>query len=121
MDCFDTVSATVDVSGNDNLPRIPPARVGLGMALTNGPFSAHVDFMRVSNQEDAADLEFETDGYNDLRAYVGWDVEVGVMSVSVYLQGKNLTDDEQRKHTSVVKDLVPEPRRTIEAGVRIRY
>ena len=118
---FDTVSATVDVSGNDNLPRIPPARVGLGMALTNGPFSVHVDFMRVSNQENAAELEFETDGYNDLRAYVGWDVEVGIMSVSVYLQGRNLTDDEQRNHTSVVKDLVPEPGRTIEVGVRIRY
>ena len=118
---FDTVSAKVDVSGNDNLPRIPPARVGLGLALANGPISAHVDFMRVFNQEDAADLEFATDGYNDLRAHIGWDVEVGVMSVRVYLQGKNLTDDEQRKHTSVVKDLVPEPGRTIEAGVRIRF
>ncbi len=118
---FDTVSAKVDVSGNDNLPRIPPARAGLGIALTNGPISAHVDYMRIFSQEDAADLEFETDGYTDLRAYVGWDVNVGTMSVSVYLQGRNLTDDEQRKHTSVVKDLVPEPGRTIEAGVRIRY
>ena len=118
---FDTVSAKVDVSGNDNLPRIPPARAGLGMALTKGPISAHVDYMRVLIQEDAAELEFETDGYNDLRAYLGWDVEMGIMSVSVYLQGRNLTDDEQRKHTSVVKDLVPEPGRTIEAGVRIRY
>ena len=118
---FDTVSAQVDVSGNDNLPHIPPARAGLGMALAAGPISAHVDYMRVFSQKDAAELEFETDGYNDLRAYVGWDVEVGIMSVSVYLQGRNLTDDEQRKHTSVVKDLVPEPGRMIEAGVRIRY
>ena len=118
---FDTVSATVDVSGNDNLPRIPPARAGLGIALTNGPISAHVDYMRVFSQEDAADLELETDGYTDLRAYVDWDLNVGDMAVSVYLKGKNLTDDEQRKHTSVVKDLVPEPGRTIEAGVRIRF
>ena len=118
---FDTVSASVDVQGNDSLPRIPPARVGLGVALENGPISVHVDFMRVFSQEDAADLEFETDGYNDLRAYVGWDVEAGDMSFSVYLQGKNLTDDEQRKHTSLVKDLVPEPGRTIEAGVRVRF
>ena len=118
---FDTVSAKVDVSGNDNLPRIPPARVGLGMALAAGQISANVDYMRVFSQENAAELEFETDGYNDLRAYVGWDVEVGIMSVSVYLRGRNLTDDEQRNHTSVVKDLVPEPGRTIEAGVRIRF
>ena len=58
------------------------------MALGAGPISAHVDYMRVFSQEDAAELEFETDGYNDLRAYVGRDVEVGIMSVSVYLQGK---------------------------------
>ena len=118
---FDTVSASVDVGGNDHLPRIPPARVGLGVALEHGPVSVHVDFMRVFGQEEAAELEFETDGYNDLRAYVGWDVEAGDMAFSVYLQGKNLTDDEQRKHTSLVKDLVPEPGRTIEAGVRVRF
>ena len=118
---FDTVSASVDVRGNDSLPRIPPARVGVGMALENGPVSVHVDFMRVFSQEDAADLEFETDGYNDLRAYVDWDVQAGNLALSVYVQGKNLTDDEQRKHTSLVKDLVPEPGRTIEAGVRIRF
>ncbi|MDE0056180.1 MAG: TonB-dependent receptor [Gammaproteobacteria bacterium] len=118
---FDTVSAKVDVPGNDNLPRIPPARVGVGMAYTGGPISVHLDYMRVFSQDEAAELEFETDGYNDLRAYVGWDVEMGDMSVSLYLQGRNLTDDEQRKHTSVVKDLVPEPGRTVEAGVRIRY
>ena len=118
---FDTVSARVDMPGNDNLPRIPPARAGLGMALEDGPISAYLDYMRVFSQEDAAELEFETDGYNDLRVYVGWDLEMGAMSVSVYLQGRNLTDAEQRKHTSVVKDLAPEPGRTIEAGVRIRY
>lgn len=118
---FDTVSASVDLRGNDNLPRIPPARAGLGVALENGPISVHVDFMRVFSQEEAAELEFETDGYNDLRAYVGWDAEAGDMVFSVYLQGKNLTDDEQRKHTSLVKDLVPEPGRTIEAGVRVRF
>ena len=118
---FDAVSASVDVPGNDNLPRIPPARVGVGAALENGPISVHVDFMRVFSQEEAAHLELETDGYNDLRAYVGWDVQAGDLSLSVYLQGKNLTDDEQRKHTSLVKDLVPEPGRTVEAGVRIRF
>ena len=118
---FDTVSASVDVSGNDNLPRIPPARAGLGVALENGPISVQVDFMRVFSQEDAPELDLETDGYNDLRAYVGWDVQAGNLALSMYLRGKNLTDDEQRKHTSLVKDLAPEPGRMIEAGVRIQF
>ena len=90
------------------------------MAFTKGPLSAHLDYMRVFSQDEAADLEFETDGYNDLRAYVGWDVIMGDMSVGLYLQGRNLTDDEQRKHTSIMKDLVPEPGRAVEAGDRVR-
>ena len=46
---------------------------------------------------------------------------MGDTSFRVFLQGRNLTDDEQRLHTSIVKDLVPQPGRTIEAGIRIAF
>ena len=110
------------MSGNDNLPRIPPARVGLGMALAAGTY------LRECRLHGASSARRMRPSWSSKRTAtttcgrtVGWDVEVGIMSVSVYLRGRNLTDDEQRNHTSVVKDLVPEPGRTIEAGVRIRY
>ena len=41
--------------------------------------------------------------------------------LTVFVQGKNLTDDEQRLHTSFIKDFAPEPGRTIEAGVRLSF
>lgn len=118
---FDTVSAEIDVDGNDNLPRIPPDRAGLGLELIVGRFAANLDYIHAFKQHDIADLELETDAYDDLRAYVGWDITRGAAAISVFVQGRNLTDAQQRKHTSFVKDLLPEPGRTVEAGVRVRF
>ena len=118
---FDTVSAQLDVSGNDNLARMPPNRFGLGLSLTAGAFSASLDYIRVSRQSDVADFELEADAYNDLRAYLGWEYEAGDVLTQVFLRGRNLTGDEQRQHTSPVKDFAPNPDRTIEAGVRTRF
>ncbi len=118
---FDTVSVTLDITGNDNLPNIPPRRAGLGLALTSGKFNFNLDYIHAFKQTDVANLELETDAYYDLRAYLGWKTVKGRTMVNFFLQGRNLTDAEQRQHTSIIKDLVPEPGRTIEAGVRISF
>ena len=119
---FDTVAAELDVSGNDNPPLIPPERLGLGLALNWGSFNANLDYIHAFKQNDAADFELATDAYDDLRAYLGWYTEWGsAVAVTIFLQGRNLTDDEQRRHTSILKDLAPAPGRTIEAGVRVVF
>ena len=100
---------------------MPPNRFGLGLSLTAGAFSASLDYIRVSRQSDVADFELEADAYNDLRAYLGWEYEAGGVLTQVFLRGRNLTGDEQRQHTSPVKDFAPNPDRTIEAGVRTRF
>ena len=74
---FDTVSAELDVSGNDSLPLIPPDRAGIGMEYTAGAFSASLDYSRVSEQNSVAVFELPTDGYDDLRAYVRYGIERG--------------------------------------------
>ena len=118
---FDAVSAELDISGNDNLPNIPPRRAGIGLELSWGAFSANLDYARVSDQDDVADHELSTDGYDDLRAYLSYEIERGGTVTRVFARGRNLTGAEQRKHTSIVKDLAPEPDRMIEAGVRFRF
>ena len=77
--------------------------------------------MRASGQDDVADFELPTDPYDDLRARGAWRFRPGGTTVDLFLAGRNLTDDEQRLHTSVVKDLAPQPGRTIEAGLRARF
>ena len=118
---FDTVSAELDVSGNDNIPLLPPDRAGIGLAFTSGAFSASLDYVRSSDQNSVTEYELPTEGYGDLRAYVRYGIERGGTLTELYLRGRNLTGEEQRHHTSIVKDLAPAPDRTIEAGLRVRF
>ncbi len=118
---FDTVSAQIDGGEEDNPPRLPPERLGLGATLTDGPLTATLDYVRTFRQNEIAPYELVTDGYDDLRAHLSWDVEIEDAAISLFIQGRNLTDDEQRHHTSFAKDVAPAPGRTIEAGLRLRF
>lgn len=123
---YDAVSAEIDTAeidtaGNDNPPRLPPHRFGFGTELDNRSFSASMHYMRVFEQNDVASYELPTDAYNDLRAQLAWNVETSQAKVKLFIQGRNLTDAEQRHHTSFVKDLAPAPGRTLEAGLRVAF
>ena len=118
---FDAVSPTLDISGNDNVPLIPPDRIGLNLEFTSDRLRANVEYIRASEQDNVAVLELPSDSYADLRARIAWRVRPGDRTVDLFLAGRNLTNDEQRLHTSVVKDLAPQPGRTIEAGMRLRF
>ena len=118
---FDNVTAELDVAGNGNVPLLPPDRVGVGLELTMGAFRANLDYARFSKQNSVTEHELPTEAYGDLRAHLSYGIERGGALTELYLRGKNLTDDEQRHHTSIVKDLAPAPGRTIEAGLRVRF
>ena len=116
---YEFVNAELDTRGNDNIPRIPPHRWGLGAELLLGKLTAKLNFRRYAEQDDVTDAELPTDSYEDLRAYVGFKFDAGPTEATIFLQGRNLTDDEQRHHSSFIKDFAPAPGRTIEAGVRV--
>ena len=118
---FDTVSASLDVSGNDHLPRLPPSRVGFGLELNRGSFSAALDYLRAFEQDETVAHELPTDGYHDLRVFMAWDLGIVGNSARIFLQGRNLTDEEQRQHTSYIKEFAPLPGRTLELGVRMTF
>jgi iron complex outermembrane recepter protein len=118
---FDTVSAKLGVTGDDDIPRLPPTRYGIGLSGQWGMVRANVDYLRARAQKDVAEFELPTASYDDLRAYLGADLPVGGAELTVFVQGRNLTDDEQRQHSSFIKDLAPLPGRTVEAGIRARF
>ena len=118
---FDTVSAEFDVSGNDRLHHMPPDRVGAFVRFDAARLTVNVDYVHAFEQDDTGGFELPSDAYDDLRVRASWEIEVGDTTFELYAQGRNLTDDEQRKHTSLVKDLVPEPGRTVEGGVCIAF
>jgi len=116
---FDYVNAALDVDGNDNVPRLPPWRVGVGAELRWAWLTANVDYLYSHKQDNVAEFELPTKDFEDLRVYLSTRLNRGASAFEVFLQGRNLTDDDQRYHTSFIKDYAPQPGRTFEAGVRM--
>lgn len=116
---FDTVEAELAKGANRDLPRIPPSRWWLGAMTSWGAIEADVKWRRVSDQTAVAPSELATDGYDDLRAHIGYRIDLRSATLEVFLNGRNLTDDEQRLHTSFIGQFAPMPGRTIEVGLRL--
>ena len=95
----DAVAAHVDTHGNDRLPRLPPSRLGVGLTIERGRYDAKLDYLHTFEQDEPADFELPTDAYGDLRLHVGADYVFGNARVRLFLQGRNLTDEEQRDTT----------------------
>jgi len=120
---FDYVRGEVDSNSgaDENLPRIPASRAGVGLSWKSKQWSLRADYLRVDNQRRAATFELPTEGYDDLSVFVQRKVNVAANEVSVFFHGRNLTDDEQRYHGSIVKDFAPAPGRRLEIGVRLDF
>lgn len=118
---FDSVRAQLNSGNNRNLPRIPPQRWRLGALFDLDSLQAEISWRRVSDQEKVGIAELPTEGYDDLRLHIGYSLDVGKNPIQLFLSGRNLTDDEQRLHTSFIKDLAPQLGRTIEAGVQMQF
>ena len=118
---YDAVRARLDSGANRNLPRIPPSRWKIGALVEARDLSAEVTFSRTSAQNDVAAAELPTESFDDLRVHLSYGLSLGDSDLQLFLTGRNLTDDEQRYHTSFIKDLAPQPGRTIEAGVTLHF
>ncbi|MGQ0619052.1 MAG: TonB-dependent receptor [Panacagrimonas sp.] len=115
----DRVRARRD-SGGD-LPRITPARFGTGLDARAGALRAGLNLTRVDGQDRVASLETETDGYTLLSADLAYTLGVGGGTTTLYLRGRNLLDEEARRHTSFLKDFAPLPGASLIVGVNLRF
>lgn len=116
----DTVRARRDDGGN--LPRIPAARVGASLSWKGDAWRGELGAVHTSMQDDTDVFETPTDGYTLVNANLTYrflDSDRGHWEA--FLQGNNLTDQEARLATSVVKDLVPLPGRNVAAGFRVFF
>jgi len=123
---FDLVNASLDKSDvqglvNRNLPRIPARRIGLGLAWTDLQWKYSLDATRVSAQSDTAEFELPTAAYYDIGVSINRFVELGDKQFNIFLHGRNLSNQEQRHHTSIVKDFAPAPGRRFEIGLRLKF
>jgi iron complex outermembrane receptor protein len=110
------------LSDGTALPRITPQRVGLGLNYGTGPWQFAINATRVSAQTRVAPLETTTDGYTKVDLSAQWLAKLAAGSqMSLYAQLRNATDATIRLHPSTLKDSVPQPGRTLLAGVRLNW
>ena len=112
-----------DLTGEkDNLPRIPPGRIGVRYALAGGRTSADVEYSHTFTQDRVASYETRTSGYDNLSATFAQRFDVGATkAIELYVRGINLTNQLAFAHTSFVKNQSPLRGRSIAIGVRHRF
>ncbi|MEX2488405.1 MAG: TonB-dependent receptor [Pseudomonadales bacterium] len=77
------------------------------------------DVVRFGEQDKTAAGELPTDSYTMVGAEASYAIED--QGLYLFLRGSNLTDEDARQHTSPLKDTVPLPGRSIQAGVRWQF
>jgi iron complex outermembrane receptor protein len=112
----------------DDLPQIPPWRVGAELRYARESWSAGVAAHRFADQDRVAANELPTDGYTMLGADATWRIALrgeadggGARELLMYLRADNLLDEDARRHTSPLKEFAPLPGRALGAGVRLQF
>lgn len=107
---------------DSNVPRIPPARIGLGAEWDLNSWAANVIWINASSQTRIAEYETPTPGYNLLNAEASYlfGAEDNAQW-EVYLKGHNLLNEDIRNSTSFLKDQAPQIGRNFILGLRVRY
>jgi iron complex outermembrane receptor protein len=112
----DFVRAELDSGGN--LPLIPPMTVNAGIEGEMNGVTGRIQAQYAAKQDDSASFERPTDSYTTLDARLGFDIADGVHLI---LEGKNLTDEEVRLHTSPLKEIAPMSGRSFRVAVRADF
>lgn len=102
----------------DNLPRIPPLRIGTEFNYTGEKFSASLTAQRYFSQNKVANNETSTAGYTMVDANVNYYIDNIGDDFVVFLKVDNITDVDARVHSSFLKDIAPLPARSVSLGVR---
>mgnify|MGYP000431893615 CR=1 FL=1 len=111
-----------ELNGGSNVPRIPPLRIGSGLEWHKARWSAGFAAVRYSPQDDISALETATDGYTDINLHAEYAVPLPAdRELQVFARGYNLGDEEQRRHTSFLKDSVPAPGIGAQIGLRVSF
>lgn len=116
----DFVHAENRKTGED-LPQMPPLRVTPSLMWRKGNFAAKLEGTWAAHQDRHADYELPTNSYFLINASLSYDLKLGDTTSTLYVKGLNLTDEEVRYSTSVLKDIAPAAGRGVLVGLRTEF
>jgi len=116
---YDFVRARFE--GGDNVPRIPPHRLGAGLYYRDLAWRASLSALHAFRQNDVFSLDVRdtpTSSYTMVNAELAYSFKTtGAVGdpteMTIGIRGENLLDDDVRNHVSFKKDEVLQPGRTI--------
>jgi len=110
------------LTGSDNLPRMPPGRLGGRIDARHEGFSGFVQFYHVFAQGHVAPLESGTPGYNMLNAGIAWSGQFNPINTwQVFLRANNLLNERAVMHTSFIKNAAPLSGLNVTVGTRFTF
>ncbi len=103
------------------LPRLAPLRLTGALVYAAGPWNARVDVSYSAKQTRVPANDTPTDAYTLLGASITYKFKAGRTQTLVYLRGDNLTNQEARSATSILRDVAPLPGRSVRVGFRTTF
>tara|TARA_B110000196_G_scaffold75510_1_gene64820 strand:+ start:6533 stop:8635 length:2103 start_codon:yes stop_codon:yes gene_type:complete len=103
-----------------DLPRIPPATLGATIFADWGDLKSDLGMRQVFSQNKIGKHEIKTDNYSDLTFNLSYQIP-SKKSVSVYIKGENLLDEDIRDHVSFIKDQTLSGGRNIKGGFNVSF
>ena len=106
---------------NEDLPRIPPLRIGGKVRVDHGPWSTGLLLRHNFVQTNTAPNEHETDGFTELQLDLSRSFVMKSGEWTLFAQARNLLDEAIRHHSSFLKEVAPQPGRSLRVGVRFEF
>lgn len=103
------------------LPRLAPLRLAAALAYGAGAFGARVEVNWSARQSRVPTADTPTDAYTMLGVALTYKIRSGRTQTLLYLRGDNLTNEEGRNATSILRDIAPLPGRSVKVGMRTTF
>ena len=119
---LDFVKAEFD-DGSD-VPYVPPVTLNAGAEADWGALALGAKLTWAGDQDSPGVGQLATDGYVTADLHADLDIArygFGRTGTKLFLEARNVSDEEVRMATSVLKDSVPQPGRNIRAGIRYLF
>ena len=116
----DWVTGQLD-SGED-LPRLPPMRIGSRISYLLGNVGSFIAVTHASEQDKPGTYEQSTAGYTRWDAGADYTIALaGEKELLVFIKLDNLTDEDIRYSTSLLREVAPEAGRSVRTGLRLSF
>jgi len=106
----------------DSLPLQPASRFGVDAGYRQGPWRSGLSLMRALKQDRLATFEnFTTPSYTQIDGSLSYTTRISDMNWTWFLVAKNLLNEQIRLSTSLLRNVAPQPGRSLVVGVRTRF